>query len=59
MSEAGDKVRDPALVGGPANRPRKLGVRRGRLLDEMLWCTNDSGSLGGLIWLAFDRSVRI
>lgn len=36
MSEAGDKVKDPALVGGPANRPRRLGVRRGRLLDEML-----------------------
>lgn len=36
MSEAGDRVKDPALVGGPANRPRRLGVRRGRLLDEML-----------------------
>lgn len=35
MSEAGERVKDP-LVGGPANRPRRLGVRLGRLLDEML-----------------------
>lgn len=56
-TEAGD--RDPALEAAPARTVRRLGVLRGRLVEERLVWRGISASLTGVTGRMLGKSVRI